>query len=304
MADALLKLEAKHGDLNSTTIVKLESAVNLIRMQMLAAQKRRTEVCKLIQSTADPKVPRHHCAEPEMFLTDDEVRFWMRQHREAFEAEARQVARRAHDKYVLKMSARQVEQRQGSRFNGFLKYYFGGSQCLKSYLKDRRCGPRMLPLMTDGDGEPGEQRKPDSKIVLYSNTKNWWVAAAARKRYFEGLVRDLQDPDSELAKQRKTWRFAQLLRRMEDARRGRTYFHDPAPAPEPYDKGEGKGSSEGKGQSKGKDKGKGTIQERWTGQLVAAGLDVGPYTDRRRHQQWWQRQQQWWQQPPSWQYRG
>ena len=138
MADGFLKLEAKLGDsMDKDTLYKLQSAVTLIRMQLLASQTRREEVCQIIRSTADPKVPRHCCMEPDMVLTNNEVMFWMRQHRHAFEAGEKQVARRVHDKYGLKCSARQVEQRQGSRFNGFLKYYFGGSQCISSYLKDR-----------------------------------------------------------------------------------------------------------------------------------------------------------------------
>ena len=268
LVDGLIKLEHKHGSISNEKIVAIESAVNMIRMQVLAAQKRRAEVCELIRSTADTQVPRHRCTEPEMVLTDDEVNFWMRQHRATFEAEEKQVARRAHDKYVLKMSARQVEQRQGSRFNGFLKYYFGGSQCLKLYLKNRSFGTRILPqLIGDHAGDPGVQHKPDSEVKRYTNTRNWWVAAKARKRYFENLVRDLQDPDSESAKQRKTRRFAQLLLRMDEARRGRRFFHNPP--------------------QKGMGKGRETVSERWTGQLVAAGLDVGPYTDRRRHDQEW-----------------
>ena len=97
--------------------------------------------------------------EPDMVLTNNEVMFWMRQHRHAFEAGEKQVARRVHDKYGLKCSARQVEQRQGSRFNGFLKYYFGGSQCIQSYLKDRTFYKRMLPPLDDLPGKPDEEVK-------------------------------------------------------------------------------------------------------------------------------------------------
>ena len=88
MADGVLKLEAKLGDsMDNDTLYKLQSAVTLIRMQLLASQTRREEVCQFIRSTADLKVPRHSCMEPDMVLTDKEVKFWMRQHRNAFEAE-------------------------------------------------------------------------------------------------------------------------------------------------------------------------------------------------------------------------
>ena len=119
MADGVLKLEAKLGDsMDNDTLYILQSAVTLIRMQLLASQTRREEVCQFIRSTADLKAPRHSCMEPDVVLTDKGVKFWMRQHRHAFEAEEKQVARLAHDKYVLKFCAQQVEQRQGSRFNG------------------------------------------------------------------------------------------------------------------------------------------------------------------------------------------
>ena len=137
--------------------------MTLIRMQLLAAQKRREEVCELIRSTADPKVPRHSRMEPDIVLTDEEGSFWMRQHREDFEAEGKQVDRRAYDKDVLKVCARQVEQRQGGRFNGFLKYYFGGTQCIQSYLKDRTFGKRMLPPLHD------LPRKPDEEVKRCTN---------------------------------------------------------------------------------------------------------------------------------------
>ena len=279
MADGFLALETKlGGSMEDATVFKLQQAVTLVRMQLLASQKRRKEVCQFIRSTADPKVPQHSCEELDMVLSDQEVRFWMRQHRQAFEAEEKQVARRAHDKYVLKCSARQVEQRQGSRFNGFMKYYFGGSQCIQGYLRNRTFGPRMLPLL----GEDWAN-KPDAEVKRYSNKKSPHQAYAARKRYFEGLLRDLEDPGSEKAQRRKTRRFSGLLRRMEDARQGRAYFHDPA-----QPSGKDKGESKGKGQGKGKV----STTERCTAALVAAGLDVGPYTDRRRHQQQQQRQQQ------------
>ena len=154
---------------------------------------------------------------------------------------------------------------------------------MKSFLKDRTFGPRVLPPLVEAEVES----MPDIEVKRYSNIKSAKVAAKARRRYFEGLVKDLQDPESEKAKQRQTHRFEALLCRMDAARQGRTYFHDPAPEPS------------GKGKSSGKGKGKVTIQERWTVGLVVAGLDVGPYTDRRQQQQQ-QRQQQ----PQPWQWHG
>ena len=72
-------------------IYQLQAAVIKIRMQVLAAQTRREEVCQFINNTADPKDPRHDCREPDMVLTLEEVKFFMRQHRHSFEAEESQV---------------------------------------------------------------------------------------------------------------------------------------------------------------------------------------------------------------------
>ena len=63
----------------------------MIRMQLLEAQTRREEVCQIIKNTTDPKDPRHDCRELDMVLTQEEVDFFMRQHRLSFEAEASQV---------------------------------------------------------------------------------------------------------------------------------------------------------------------------------------------------------------------
>ena len=63
----------------------------MIRMQLLEAQTRREEVCQIIKNTTDPKDPRHDCREPDMVLTQEEVDFFMRQHRLSFEAEVSQV---------------------------------------------------------------------------------------------------------------------------------------------------------------------------------------------------------------------
>ena len=51
-------------------------------------------------------------------------------------------------------------------------------------------------------------------------------------------MRDLADPNSAKAQARKTRRFAGLLHRMDDAREGKAYFHDPS---HKGDKGKGKG---------------------------------------------------------------
>ena len=88
-----------------------------------------------------------------------------------------------------------------------------------------------------------------------------------RYSYFEGLARDLAGPISAQEQALdKTRRFTGLLQRMDDAREGKAYFHDPS---HKGDKGKGKGKQM-------------RIADRWTKGLVAAGLDVGPYTDRRR----------------------
>ena len=72
-------------------IYQLQAAVIKIRMQVLAVQTRREEVWWFINNTATPQDPRHDCREPDMVLTLEEVKFFMRQHRHSFEAEESQV---------------------------------------------------------------------------------------------------------------------------------------------------------------------------------------------------------------------
>ena len=121
---------------------------------------------------------------------------------------------------------------QRGRFNGFLRQIFGGAQCIRSYLKDRtfqqwndneevQCN-RVIPVLGHGILC---KTMPNSDIGRYS--------------YFEGLARDLAGPISAQEQARdETRRFTGLLQRMDDAREGKDYFHDPS---HKGDKGKGKG---------------------------------------------------------------
>ena len=190
---------------------------------------------------------------------------------------------RRHDKYVNKFCAKQVENKQASRFNGFLKHFFGGPQPIQSYLFDRtfvhwwikdkktkivkevpctRILPELIPeLIQTGATKPGPKR--------YPNRNTFEAKQSAMNRYYAGLARDLADPYSMKARERTTRRFQPMLHRMDLAKMGHVFFHDPSDI---GDKGKGKG--------KGKRRG---TEEFWTGGLVAAGLNVGPYTCRHHH---------------------
>ena len=182
---------------------------------------------------------------------------------------------------MLGYSAKQVENRQASRFNAFLKHDFGGPQPIQSYLFDRtylhwwiedkktkivrevqctRILPELIPeLIQTGATKPGPKR--------YPNRNTFEAKQSAMNRYFAGVVRDLATPYSIRARARTTRHFQPMLYRMDDARMGRLYFHDPSDSR--GDKGKGKG--------KGKRR---RTEEFWIERLVAAGLDVGPYTSR------------------------
>ena len=69
------------------TIYRLQVGVMKIRQQMLAAQKKREEVWCHITNLD----PRHGCTEPEMRLSLEDVKYWMRHLRAQFEAEESQV---------------------------------------------------------------------------------------------------------------------------------------------------------------------------------------------------------------------
>ena len=83
----LSKLEEKYGKMEPETIYKLQFGVLKIRHQMLLAQQKREEVWCHITN----RDPQHVCTEPEMRLSLQEVKFWMRHLRAQFEAEESQV---------------------------------------------------------------------------------------------------------------------------------------------------------------------------------------------------------------------
>ena len=86
---------------------------------------------------------------------------------------------------MLKICAKQVDNRQASRFNAFLKHDFGGPQAIQSYLFDRtfvhwwiedkktkivkevQC-TRILPELIE-TGAP----KPDHYVKHYPKQKNF-----------------------------------------------------------------------------------------------------------------------------------
>ena len=179
------------------------------------------------------------------------------------------------------MCAKQVDNRQASRYNAWLRNDFGGPHAIQSFLFDRtylhwwikdkktkivkevpctRILPELIPeLIQTGATKPGPKR--------YPNRTTFAAKQSAMHRYFKGFVRDLATPYSISARARTTRHFQPLLYRMDHARMGRLYFHDPSDSR--GDKGKGKG--------KGKRR---RTEEFWTERLVAAGLYVGPFTSR------------------------
>ena len=77
--------------MDAETVYRLQAGVIKIRMQLLAVQTRREEVWCHVTNTATPQDPRRDCREPDMVLTLEEVKFFMRQFRHSFEAEESQV---------------------------------------------------------------------------------------------------------------------------------------------------------------------------------------------------------------------
>jgi hypothetical protein len=206
-----------------------------------------------------------------MRLTTEEVGFFMKNHRRTFESSPTQIARRWHDKYDLKYSARQVSQRQDSRFNGLIKHNFGGIKCLQAYLQDGTYGPRMLPPLVS-------QPPRDEEVKRYANKRNPKQQKQSKRKYYENLVQDLTDPTSEEAQKRTSRRFAQIQKAMEDARQGRRWFYVPPRTPQEEEAGQGSAgiSAAGPTSAKGSSKGKGTksVEQRMHWNLLQAGLVV------------------------------
>ena len=88
LSEGLFKLEKKYGQMGPETHYRLQAGVMKIRRQMLLAQQKREEVwCHI----TNKKGPQHVCTEPEMRLSLEDVKYWMRHLRAQFEAEESQV---------------------------------------------------------------------------------------------------------------------------------------------------------------------------------------------------------------------
>lgn len=284
---------------------KLQKAVEVIRTQMLMSKMRREDVCLMVRETAE--TPRHHCEEPQMRLNKEEVAFFMKSHRRSFESSTTQQARRQHDKYVLKLSARQIKQRQDSRFNGLMKHNFGGAKCLQAYLQDGTFVDRKLPPLVD------MPERDEILVSRYTNKRNVRRQALSKRKYYEGLVADLADPSSERAQKRTTLRFSKIQKAMEKARLGERFFYEPSWKQQEGAESAGAQGSAGsdavdpanagdKGQGKGK-----LAQQYIHYGLLQAGLEVPnavqPPSHRRPGQSWDQWREDW-QGGQGWQWHG
>ena len=97
-------------------------------------------------------------------LTQHAADFWIRRMRSDFEDSDEQKGRRDQDR-SWGSSARQVEQRQGGRYNAYMIKTFGGQDCLKHFFLTGSWEGRMLPKRLDMEASSeGTRRPPHQKI--------------------------------------------------------------------------------------------------------------------------------------------
>ena len=158
------------------------------------------------------------------------------------------------------MCARQVDQRQGSRYSAYMVRTFGGQNCLMHFFLTGSWTDRRLPKHLDPEANSDRTRRFPIKIYPNRTTTQ---SKNARARYYKNVKNDLEDPHSVSAQGRYSKRYARMQIRAERARKGEVIFHNEL--------------------AKGGDK---DIEMRWTGGLVKAGLDVGPCTSLESFHEW------------------
>ena len=158
------------------------------------------------------------------------------------------------------LCARQVDQRQGSRYSAYMVRTFGGQNCLMHFFLTGSWTDRRLPKHLDPEANSDRTRRFPIKIYPNRTTTQ---SKNARARYYKNVKNDLEDPHSVSAQGRYSKRYARMQIRAERARKGEVIFHNEL--------------------AKGGDK---DIEMRWTGGLVKAGLDVGPCTSLESFHEW------------------
>ena len=121
--DDKLKLQ---GDERSTEFFnRLSRGVLIIRKQLRNSEEQLKDI---------PTSARHgvHLTNDGKRLTQHAADFWIRRMRSDFEDSSEQKCRRDNDR-SWGSSARQVEQRQGGRYNAYMNRTFGGQDCLKHF---------------------------------------------------------------------------------------------------------------------------------------------------------------------------
>ena len=211
------------------------------------------------------KIPRSG-----MQLTKEDANWWMSRIRSDFEDTLDQKDYRSEDRERWRMCARQVDQRQGSRYNAYMVRTFGGQNCLKRFFLTRSWTDRRLPKHLEPEASTHRTRRVPIKMNTNRNRKQ---QADARTRYFQNVKNDIEYPHSVSAQGRYSKYYARMQIRADRARKGEAFFHD-----------------------KGGDK----IEVHWTGGLVKVGLNVGPCTSLETFHEWQtqENQRQW--QMASW----
>ena len=149
MQVAFKKLDDKlklRGDVSPTEFWdRLSRGVLIIRKQLRNSEDQLKDI---------PPSARHgvHLTNDGTRLTQHAADFWIRRMRSDFEDSDEQKCRRDNDR-SWGSSARQVEQRQGSRYNAYMVRTFGGQNCLKHFSRWALHQPRNFSRAAEA-GKP------------------------------------------------------------------------------------------------------------------------------------------------------
>ena len=300
----ILECENKYDEeISPETLFYLQECIHNTRKQVKAAFDHRVEVLESIRLTpvnkSDKRAPPQDTSrsvqasmqgtpgsaqasmqnasilypglDPQYVLSGTEVNNWMKSLQKKFCLLPAQVAAKRADKLDRKCSSYQCSQRQYSRFEGMLKNIYGGKKNLGKFLATETFTHRMLPLV-----KPWAEMKPLDK--RYANKKSKEAKVKGKRRYYEGLAKDLMDPTN--APKRATRRFGTIMEAMDRARDGQRFFY---PYPEETTEASLHGGPAGfveessHGDPKGEGKGKGKSKPAWQyihHNLLSAGLVV------------------------------
>ena len=140
-------------------------------------------------------------------LTDEEVEYYMRDHRKSFDQCYIQKLLVQVDA-KLKLNSYRRTQRLDSRFEAMLQQHYGGRSCLRTFLRSATLTKFRVRMAPEASDRPFEEivktRLPVQCTKFRPRAIKPETKHMRNQRYYERLISDIDNPDSESAQGRKT----------------------------------------------------------------------------------------------------